>query len=146
MKKAWLIFPIEGPASFVWCQLVCVAISIYVEGGVDASTPSFVTWNGSFAPHACSSSPTSYAYCCCSNHVGASSIIGDSYSILHLDNMLILSKEMVSTSGIFSSCLAHSQIVEGLYQIIKTWGIQPVKGSYKFDVLRVINMLEGHKW
>ena len=94
-----------------------VDASTTVEGGADEATSPSMKSSGSkwSASSSCSSSCSSSSSCpcccyCCSssNHAGASSMIGNSTSTLHLDNTSILSKQMASTSGDFSTCFIHS--------------------------------------
>jgi hypothetical protein len=83
------------------CRNRCINL---LEGGANAST----------SPSMISSSSSSYSssfssYCrSSSNHAGASSMIVISDSTLHLDNALILSKEMASTSDVLSIFLIQS--------------------------------------
>ena len=92
-----------------------VDASTTVEGGADEATSPSMKSSGSkrSASSSCSSScSSSSSYpCCCSssNHASASSMIGNSASTLHLDNISILSKQMASTSGDFSTCFIHSR-------------------------------------
>lgn len=112
-EKVMAPLPLEGSTSSIWLLLVGVFVLNYVDGGVEVATSPFSLLKcssphnncGSFSPAPCA------CYCCYSfNHWSASSLIGVlySYSILHWDIMLMVSKEMTFTSSILSSYLTHN--------------------------------------